>query len=203
MLRVSDTYSIIKGSNNPLSSDVCLIEGKDNTYIFEAGNNLDAVNEINSIDKNKILIISHFHQDHLENFNRINYSKLYVGNNTHKYTNDGVIVNGDLIIDEDIKLEVFVLPNSHAKGSIGIKINEYAFIGDALAPQYKNNNYVYNVQMLKEEIEVLTKLDVEYFVSSHSMEKPVSKNKIIEHLNNIYAKKEKSNPYIIIDDEYY
>ena len=58
--------------------------------------------------------------------------------------------------------------------------------------------------MLKEEIEVLTKLDVEYFVSSHSMEKPVSKNKIIEHLNNIYAKKEKSNIYpTVYINEYY
>lgn len=198
MKTINKTYSIIKGHNNPLSCDVAIIEGKDYTYIFEAGNSERIIEELNSIDRKKIVIISHFHEDHLKNISKLNYEKLYVGDNTYKYTNKGEIVD-DLYIDDGIRIHLFKINSCHAKGSIGLQINDYAFLGDATSPTFKKGHYVYNVQMLKEEIELLEKLNVKYFVFSHNMEEYKDKDEVIKKLKEIYSKREKSNPYIIVD----
>lgn len=198
METINKTYSIIKGHNNPLSCDVAIIEGKDYTYIFEAGNSERIIEELNSIDRKKIVIISHFHEDHLKNISKLNYEKLYVGDNTYKYTNKGEIVD-DLYIDDGIRIHLFKINSCHAKGSIGLQINDYAFLGDATSPTLKKGHYVYNVQMLKEEIELLEKINVKYFVFSHHMEEHKDKDEVIKKLKEIYSKREKSNPYIIVD----
>lgn len=69
MLRVNDTYSFIKGKEDPLSSDVAIISSNNYNYIFEVGSSVEIANELYSID-NKVIIISHFHQDHLSNINK-------------------------------------------------------------------------------------------------------------------------------------
>lgn len=198
MLKINDTYSIIKGCENPLSSDIAIIENDDVLIIFEAGNNEEIINELNSINKDKVLVISHFHEDHLTSYSKINHIGMYVGDNTYKYTNEGIIVDKDLYIGN---VHLFRLSSCHAKGSIGLEVGDYAFIGDSLAPTHKKNEYVYNVQMLKEEINELNKLDVKYLVSSHEMDKPELKDEVINRLINIYNKREKSNPYIKLDQE--
>lgn len=198
MLKINDTYSIIKGCENPLSSDIAIIENDDVLIIFEAGNNEEIINELNSINKDKVLVISHFHEDHLTSYSKINHIGMYVGDNTYKYTNEGIIVDKDLYIGN---VHLFRLSSCHAKGSIGLEVGDYAFIGDSLAPTHKKNEYVYNVQMLKEEINELNKLDVKYLVSSHEMDKPELKDEVINRLINIYNKRQKSNPYIKLDQE--
>ncbi|MDO4940552.1 MAG: hypothetical protein Q4E33_02545 [Erysipelotrichaceae bacterium] len=186
-------YKVLKGSDNPLSSDVALIDKENYLYVFEVGNTEDIVQKLNNIDKEKIVIISHFHPDHMANLDKVNYSKLIVGDNTYKYTKRGEIVGDDMYIDG---LHIFKIPSCHAKGSIGLEHNEYVFIGDALAPTNKNNEYVYNVQMLKEEIDLFAKLKGKYFVSSHNMEHYQTKDEVIKFLNDIYSCRTKNNPYI-------
>ena len=198
MLKINDTYSIIKGCENPLSSDIAIIENDDVLIIFEAGNNEEIINELNSINKDKVLVISHFHEDHLTSYSKINHIGMYVGDNTYKYTNEGIIVDKDLYIGN---VHLFRLSSCHAKGSIGLEVGDYAFIGDSLAPTHKKNEYVYNVQMLKEEIDELSKLKANYLVSSHKMDKPELKDEVINRLINIYNKRQKSNPYIKLDQE--
>lgn len=195
MIKINDVYSIIKGSDDPLSCDVAIIDGNNYAYIFEAGANDSIADELNSIDKNKVIIISHFHQDHLMNVNKLKYKKLYIGDHTYKYTRTGDIVD-DLNIDDGVRLHLFKLTNSHCKGSIGMIIDDYCFIGDALAPTFVDNNYAYNVQKLKEEIDILTGLNYKYIVSSHSMDKPELREAVLERLNMIYLNREKNNPYI-------
>lgn len=198
MINVNGIYEVIKGSNNPLSCDVALIRGNNYTYVFEAGNNEEIIKQLNTID-NKAIIISHFHQDHLANINKLSYKQLYIGDHTYKYTHDGVIINEELDIDDDVKFKLFKINCSHSKGSIGLQINDYAFIGDALAPAIKKDGCYYNTQLLKEEIETLSKLNVQYLVSSHSMDKPIIKQEALDKLINIYSRKEKNNPYIYAD----
>ena len=198
MEKIDGLYSIIKGTNNPLSSDVAIIDGYKYTYVFEVGASEKIIEELNSIKKDKAIIISHFHQDHLANINKIDYQKLFVGDNTYKYTNSGEIID-DLYIEDGVKLHLFKISSCHSKGSIGMEIGDYAFIGDANAPAFKNGHYVYNVQMLKEEIEQLSSLKANYIVFSHHMERPVTKTDVIKKLQDIYNNREKNNPYIQVD----
>lgn len=194
MIKINDTYSIIKGSDNPLSCDCAIIDCKDCLFVIEAGNSEEIVNELNSIKKDKILAITHFHQDHLSSYSKINHINMYIGDNTYKYTNEGIIVDKDMYVNN---IHLFKLSSCHAKGSIGIEIGEYCFIGDGLAQTFKKNNYVYNVQMLKEEIDELSKLNAKYLVSSHKMDEPELKEEVIIRLTKIYQRREKNNPYII------
>ena len=141
MLRVNDTYSFIKGKEDPLSSDVAIISSNNYNYIFEVGSSVEIANELNTID-NKVIIISHFHQDHLSNINKLHYEKLYVGDHTYKYTKAGEIVE-DIVVDN---IHICKLSNSHCKGSLCMIVGDYCFVGDALAPNNANDQYVYNVQ---------------------------------------------------------
>lgn len=196
MQKINDAYSIIKGQNDPLSCDVALIEINDKLYIFEAGSNLEIVKQLNEINSYKTIIISHFHPDHMGNLSLINYDKLYVGDNTYKYCRTGEVVRKDILLDNELHL--FKLSSCHAKGSIGLEIGDYAFLGDATSPTHKKGKLVYNVQMLKEEITQLESLNAKYFVFSHKMEETIKKEVVIDKLYKIYQKREKNNPYILI-----
>lgn len=189
MKKINNIYSIIKGNDNPLSSDVAIIKDR---FVFEVGNGDYIIDELNKID-DKIIAISHFHQDHIANLNKLEYKELYIGDNTYKYTNKGTIIDKDLYIDD---VHLFKINSCHAKGSIGLEISDYAFVGDALAPCLKKNQYVYNVQMLKEEIETLENLKAKYLITSHHMEEYQDKNEIIDRLKKIYETREKNNSYI-------
>lgn len=197
MVEINESYSIIKGSDNPLSCDVAIIKGKNHNYIFEVGSLDSIAEELNSID-NKIIIISHFHNDHIANLNKLKYDELYIGDNTYKYTKTGNIVTSDIILEDNIRL--FKINCCHALGSIGMIVSDYCFVGDSLAPAYKNNNYVYNVQLLKQEIELFESLDVRYFVDSHNMDKYYEKGEVINKLKQIYNRRQKSNPYIVCEN---
>lgn len=82
MKKINNIYSIIKGNDNPLSSDVAIIKDR---FVFEVGNGDYIIDELNKID-DKIIAISHFHQDHIANLNKLEYKELYIGDNTYKYT---------------------------------------------------------------------------------------------------------------------
>ena len=199
MKRHLEKYSIIKGGDNPLSCDVALINGEKYIYVFEVGNSKNIANKINNIKKEKNVILSHFHEDHIHNIKEIKYRKLYVGDNTFKYTKEGIVVGSNIEIEDGINLSIFKINTCHAKGSIGLIFSDYAFVGDALAPMNKNNKMVYNVQKLKEEIEQFENLNVKYLVSSHKMENPIPKSEAIAKLKNIYSKMQKGDPYIIVE----
>ena len=55
MNKINDYIKYIESTDEPLSSNVFFIEGKENTYIFDVGRNDEAYNEIQNINKNKVV----------------------------------------------------------------------------------------------------------------------------------------------------
>ena len=201
MIKLTDRISYILSCDSPLSSDVAIIKGDNRTYIYDVGNGSGYVDEINDISGDKVIILSHFHPDHMRNLSMIPSIPCYVGSNTFKYTKRGEIVNTDVYIDDGVQLHIFPVPSSHAKGSLGLEVDdEYAFVGDAIGPAIKPDKLVYNVQMLFEEIRTLKRLKASKIIQSHRMNKIEDKYVIIEKLETIYAKRNGKEPYIEIEE---
>lgn len=100
-------------------------------------------------------------------------------------------------ITDGISIEIHHVPNSHAKGSLLLQVDgEYIFIGDSLYSKVDGDFYVYNAQLLKEEIELLKNLPGSQIFSSHE-ERPIkAKAGVVRFLEQIYEKREKNDAYI-------
>ena len=104
------------------------------------------------------------------------------------------MVDSDIFTDE---LHIFPLPSSHAKGCLGLEVDgTYAFVGDALYCKEKGGEYVYNAQLLKDEIEVLKNLRSRYLLVSHYDGFLREKDEVIAELEEIYKRREKNSAYI-------
>lgn len=179
MIEINEYISYIESSDNPISSNVYFIQGKDNTYIFDVGKSDEAYSSIESIDRNKIVIISHFHEDHLSNINRITFNDLYVGNYTYKHTNKGNIVREKIVIEDGIKLEIAPISSVHSKGSLLLNINnEYCLIGDLVHSDKPMNKSLF-CMMIKD----LQNVDTKYFVMGHGNNCVIEKSILIDNLN--------------------
>ena len=154
---INEYIKYIESSENPLSANVFIIKGINNNYIFDVGSNKYSREYINKID-DRIIIISHFHTDHMENlkffYNDIN--NLYIGDYTYKILGYGNVIKDKYEINDGINLKIISIPNSHAKGSLCLLINnEYLLIGDSL----DGNRNGLNVSLLYDEIKLLKELD--------------------------------------------
>ena len=69
-------------------------------------------------------------------------------------------------------------------------------MGDAIYCKTKNDECIYNAQLLKEEIEMLRSLDASYLLVSHSKGLVREKEEVLAKLETIYRMREKSNPFI-------
>lgn len=100
-------------------------------------------------------------------------------------------------INDGVDIEIHHVPNSHAKGALLLQVNgEYIFIGDSLYSKVDGDYYVYNAQLLKEEIELLKRLSGTKVFSSHE-ERPIkAKAGVLRFLEQIYEKREKNEAYI-------
>ena len=197
IIKVTEYLSLIKYSDNPLSANVFIIKGKEANYIFDVGSNKEVAKYIFSLS-NKKIIISHFHPDHFNNISFLSIDKenLYLGDFTYKKYGYGNVVNDYFEINDDINIKIIHIPNSHAKGSLCVIINDlYLLIGDSLC----GNINGFNVSLLKEEIDLLKRYDFKYVIDSHSIEIKL-KNDIILMLDEIYKRREKNKPYISYDN---
>ncbi len=193
---INEYIKYIESSENPLSANVFIIRGINNNYIFDVGSNKYSREYINKID-DRIIIISHFHTDHMENlkffYNDIN--NLYIGDYTYKILGYGNVIKDKYEINDGINLKIISIPNSHAKGSLCIIINnEYLLIGDSL----DGNRNGLNVSLLYDEIKLLKELDFKYILTSHN-DIIYKKEEVIKELEYYYSKKEKNKPYITYD----
>jgi len=100
-------------------------------------------------------------------------------------------------IQDGVSVEIHHVPNSHAKGALLMQVNEeYIFIGDSLYSKVEGDYYVYNAQLLREEIELLKKLPGTKVFSSHEARPIKEKAGVIRFLEQIYEKREKNDAYI-------
>lgn len=132
VIELEKNISYIEPTQNPLSANVVLIEGENNLWLYDVGNNpcvSQIISAFNTSNKKINVILSHFHADHIGNLDKISYSNVYQGRLTYKYTKTGEILENDLYFrDGNINLHIFPLPSSHAKGSLALEINEkYCF----------------------------------------------------------------------------
>lgn len=94
LIKITDEISYLDASEDPISSNVVFIKPKNSqtTWIFDVGLTSLAAQEINAVQGKKIVVISHFHPDHLFNINRISYDELYLSAHTFKYAKKGTVV---------------------------------------------------------------------------------------------------------------
>ena len=193
---INDYLRYIEAKEAPLSSNVFIIKGNKNTYIYDVGSDRISREEIKKI-KNKSIIISHFHKDHMENLNFLSDDvyDLYIGDYTYKILGYGNVIKDRYEIHDGIHLKIIHIPNSHAKGSLGLIMNnEYLLIGDSL----DGNRNGFNVSLLNEEIKLLKEFDYKYVLNGHNNE-IINKEDIIKELEFIYSKRIKNKPYIGYD----
>lgn len=198
IIKITDKISYIKATENPLSADVGIIEGDEFIWTFDVGADESVPISLNKIQKPKNVVISHFHPDHMGNLEHVNLNEIYLGANTFKYANRGTIVGEDIFFDDGVKIHVFPLPSSHAKGSVGMKIGDYAFLGDATYATMKQGRICYNASVLKEEIAVLKNLSAKFFLISHDEKFIRPWEEILAELEEIYSKRDPKESFIWI-----
>lgn len=200
-VRIDDDISYIIPATNPLSANVVIIKGNEALWLFDVGSHPkipDIIKRINVEDKPLNVILSHFHMDHIANITNIKYNNLYQGRYTYKHTNAGIIVENDINIEDgNISLHIFVLPSSHSKGAIGLEVNEkYCFLGDGVYARNKKDSRLYNVSLLKEQIDLLKTIKSDNFMLSHKTPFAMPKEAVIGWLESIYSKRKKNESYI-------
>lgn len=132
----------------------------------------------------------------------VKYEKLYIGKGTERYLPDGEMIREPYIIWDEItdregkplKLEILPMPSSHSKGSLALVVNdEYIFMGDSTYCRYipkregVEDHVEYNVQKLKEQIELLKSIKAEKCLISHEKRIMRPKKVVIRQLESIYA----------------
>ena len=198
IIKITDRISYIKATEKPLSADVGIIEGDEFCWIFDVGADESVPISLNKIQKPKNAVISHFHPDHMSNLEHVDLNEVFLGANTFKYAKMGKIIDKDVFIDDGITIHIFPIPSSHAKGSLGMEIGDYAFLGDAACSTTKQGKTCYNASVLKEEIAVLEKLSAKFFLISHDEKFLRPKEEIISELLEIYSKRDPKESYIWI-----
>ena len=158
----------------------------------------------------KNIVISHFHRDHLLNVVRhcdgeisLDIDALYVGAYTSKTFGEieGVsknVVMEPLSFDDGVRIQILPMPNSHAKGSLALIVDDYVFLGDATYPMVGHGSPdVYNVQILGEQIKLLKTLSASRFCLSHKRGLVRDKTSVIQFLESVYARRQKNENYIV------
>lgn len=162
-----------------------------------------------AISLKKNIVISHFHRDHLLNVVRhcngevlLDFDTLYVGSHASKVVGElggreKVTVTTPLSFDDGVKIQILPIPNSHAKGSLILVVDDFVFLGDATYPMVGHGSPdVYNVQILEQQIKFLKSLTATRFCLSHKRGLVRDKDSVIQFLESVYARRQKNENYI-------
>ena len=228
IVKLTDRIQYLQMSYDPLSADVIAVRGDSAWWIFDVGACDEAAQFINDLPRNlvddvanlakrdndvrlaKNVIISHFHRDHLLNVQRmcggeisLDIDALYVGAYASKTFGEieGVaknVVMEPLSFDDGVRIQILPMPNSHAKGSLALIVDDYVFLGDATYPMVGHGSPdVYNVQILGEQIKLLKTLSASRFCLSHKRGLVRDKTSVIQFLESVYARHQKNENYIV------
>ena len=204
LTKINDRISYIKATPDPLSADIGIVTGNTKIFIFDVGANPEPLSELNTVllnnpDKLPVFVLSHFHSDHTGNIVNIDFPNIYGGQETIKHIKKGTVVAAPLAFSDGVEIKIFPIPSSHAKGCIGMSIDdEFAFMGDAAYSAEKDNKQIYNKNLLKDEIEFLKTLPAKKLLLSHKERFIYPKNVIIRQLESVYANASKDDMYIYI-----
>lgn len=196
LLKIADRISYFPHRESPLSADVGVIRCDDELWIYDVGSTVEIAAAINDLPGHKNVVLSHFHQDHAGNVERVMYDVLYAGAFTCKRLGVRTTVGDHLFFESGIHL--FLLPSSHAKGCVGLEYGDYAFLGDATYSMVKDGQAAYNAGILKEQITVLKSLRADLLLLSHSEPFARHKAEVISQLEEIYSLRSRNSPYIFL-----
>lgn len=169
MERISAYLQYIPSSQEPLSADAYIVSGEKYVYLFDVGSNEKTLQCLSDLPKEKVVILSHFHQDHTANLDKLSYKKLYVGEFTFEKIQKGIVIEGCLTINDGVKMEIRHCPSPHTKGSLIVTVNgEYTLLADLYFTKPG-----YDKEMANKMLEILRNLDTKYFVVSHQTEENV------------------------------
>ena len=168
--------------SKPLSADVYFIDGEKYCYIFDVGNNEEALEAISKVEKEKIIVISHYHKDHTGNIDNVDCKTLYVGDLTYETIQKGIIVEDSIIIQDGLKIEIRHCTSPHVNGSLVMIINnEYALLGDVYSVRD-----IYDEKLAYKMIDELKQINTKYFVNSHLKDNVVEKETLILELSRYF-----------------
>lgn len=173
------TIEYLPATEEPLSADVFCIHGTKCIYFYDVGRTDEAYQYIQSQAGEKVVILSHFHGDHIENMSRLTPSVVYGGNKTIQKVGYGTVVREALPINDGVSLEIIPCPSVHASGTLILNVNrEYCLIGDLI--YFKPT---LNVPLANEMRIVLSKIDTKYFIMSHEAGKIWERDVFLQELN--------------------
>lgn len=200
--RITDRIEYLPASENPLSADVVIVHGDTKEFVFDVGASDEAAELIQSLSKDKCIVLSHFHADHTTNTGRITYESLYCGDFAAKKFADATAVTSPVSLEDGVKIMLFPIPSTHAKGSVGMLVNEeYAFLGDSTYCTWINGSPAYNAGKLQALIKTLEGVDARFFCLSHERELVKEKAAVLNELKEIYRNRDSHNPYIYMSND--
>lgn len=179
MKTITERIKYLPAAENPLSADVYLIDGDTRCFIYDVGNNDCALYSINEMKKDRTIILSHYHRDHVGNIDRVDYRDLYVGQKTYETIGKGRIVEDTITINDGVKIEIIPCTSPHTDGSLIVNVdNEYTLIADLFFTRPP-----VDLEKARKMIHTLQGIQTKYFVISHREdEKIVPKEKLIAEL---------------------
>ena len=132
----------------------------------------------------------------------VRYEKLFIGKETARYLPEGEVVTEPMVIEDEtvtgepLKLEILPMPSSHSKGSLALVVNdEYIFMGDSTYCRYiakkegQEDHAEYNIQKLKEQIDILKSVKAEKCLVSHEKRFLRPTKVVIRQLESIYNRR--------------
>ena len=190
---INEKVSYIECSEDPLSADIGIIRDGDAVWLYDVGSDERAISELTG---NYNVVLSHFHQDHTGNIGKITVKEAFVSDETKRHVQMGTVADRDVYIGN---LHIFPLPSSHCKGCLGLEVDEaYAFVGDALYNKFRDGYYIFNTQLVKDEIAVLKSLKAPYLLVSHFKGMIRRRDEMIAELEELYQHRDKNSPEIKI-----
>ena len=190
---INEKISYIEYSDEPLSADIGIIRDGNAVWLYDVGSDEQAISELTG---NYNVVLSHFHQDHTGNIGKIAVKEAFVSDETKRHIQMGTVADRDVYIGN---LHIFPLPSSHCKGCLGLEVDEaYAFVGDALYSKFRDGYYIFNTQLVKDEIAVLKSLKAPYLLVSHFKGLIRRRDEMIAELEELYQHRDKNSPEIKI-----
>lgn len=177
MKKLSDKVSYLESSFNPLSAEVVMIKRNNLTVFYDCGASDEAFELINNCPGDKIVVLSHFHEDHAFNALRLDIP-IYCSKYTLKRIPNGVLYK------QGTDFKIYDFPSFHSKGCLAIYLpnEKLLMIGDGIYP--KDERY-YNLSIINNQIKFLNDLNIDNILISHKKQFIYKKDIVLNFLFNL------------------